>query len=234
LLSAVHHDVNVLVYKAGCKALGLIEILVTGPLWRTLIKKKDILNMNKKFQDMLDCFIRWGDDASLFLSCDEALFHDLVCKDKIYYSLKTHVADIDEMCKQCLELIFKGLVEVTKRMLKDHLKDGCLDNPDATLIDEAKAVQTTNAESERDFGMLDRIMRLKPKALDIVYEGLIMFSRNKTSKWRDSLDKDTRAAVLEKARMSVSTQKLLFQKRKQIIWKLKAERFMTSIAHKVQ
>ena len=33
LLSAVFHDLQVSYFKAGCRALGLIDKFVTGPLW---------------------------------------------------------------------------------------------------------------------------------------------------------------------------------------------------------
>ena len=38
--------------------------------------------------------------------------------------------------------------------------------------------------------MLDRLMKLKPKALDIVYEGIIMFTANNTRSWNDCLPKE--------------------------------------------
>ena len=42
LLVAVHWDLKLLAYKVGCRAFGLIEKLVTGPLWRTMNKEKCI------------------------------------------------------------------------------------------------------------------------------------------------------------------------------------------------
>ena len=97
--------------------------------------------------------------------------------------------EFDEMAKQCLELIFGAFVVVSKRMLHDHLSDGKLYIYiyiyiylfffSESLIQVAKSVPATNADAERDFGMLDRLMKIKPKALDIVYEGIIMFNRNK-------------------------------------------------------
>ena len=68
------------------------------------------------------------------------------------------------------------------------------------LSHEASNVLATNADSERDFAMLDRLMKLKPKALDIVYEGIIMFDRNKTSIWRDNLSPLELKTVMAKAR----------------------------------
>ena len=44
---------------------------------------------------------------------------------------------------------------------------------------EAKSTSTTNPETERDFGMLGRFKKLKPKALDLTIEGIIMYSRTK-------------------------------------------------------
>ena len=45
---------------------------------------------------------------------------------------------------------------------------------------------TSNVVSEQDFGLLDALVKLKPKALDIVKEGVIMYKLNKTKEWRDS------------------------------------------------
>ena len=66
------------------------------------------------------------------------------------------------------------------------------------LNDEAKNVVATNADPERDFGMLDRLMKIKPKALDLVYEGIIMFNRNKTAEWRNNLRPEKLKVVMEK------------------------------------
>ena len=46
LLDAVYWDLEVLAYRAGCRALGLIEKLVTGPLWKILATESHILNMS--------------------------------------------------------------------------------------------------------------------------------------------------------------------------------------------
>ena len=53
-------------------------------------------------------------------------------------------------------------------MLHDHLKGGKYSVITPELEKEAMTASTTNADSERDFGMVDRLMRVKPKALDLV------------------------------------------------------------------
>ena len=53
--------------------------------------------------------------------------------------------------------------------------------------------------------MLDRLMRVKPKALDLVYEEVIMFCKNKTTKWSDQLCEINIAKATECARKSKKT-----------------------------
>ena len=43
LLSPVHYDLDVLAYCLECRALGLIEKLVTRPLWKIISKEKHLL-----------------------------------------------------------------------------------------------------------------------------------------------------------------------------------------------
>ena len=115
------------------------------------------------------------------------------------------------MTKQCLEIVFGGLKMVTRRMLHDDLDVGKygqannLDygkkkkkkNLDCDIWSQTKSVATTNVESESHFGMLDRLMKLKPKALDLAYEGNILYIRNKTNEWRNKLTPEELDKVLE-------------------------------------
>ena len=90
--------------------------------------------------------------------------------------------EIDQSTIQCLELIYGSFV-VSNRMLKDHVKGGKYAEPSRELMIEAKSTSPTNAEAEKDFGMLDHFKKLKPKTLDLTVEGIIMYSRNKTGSW---------------------------------------------------
>ena len=207
LLTAVFWDLQVLPYRVGCRALGLIHKSVTAPLWRKMELEKNVLDMTPHYQKMLNLFEKWANDSSDFLTGLDSLFPELLHKDDLFYSLIKPQSDIDEMTKQCLEMIFSSFIFVSKRMLHDHLANGKLNNPSEELVQQAVSVPTTNADAERDFGMLDRLMKLKPKALDIVYEGIIMYNRNKTKEWRNSLSKEQLAVVTKKARCSKSLQK---------------------------
>ena len=86
--------------------------------------------------------------------------------------------------------MFGGFVSILKKMLGDHLHGGKYAAPDQNLCQKILSVPTTNANPEQDFGMLDRLMKLKPKALYILHEGIIMFTTNNTRGWCDRLPKD--------------------------------------------
>ena len=227
LLTAVSWDLKVLSYKAGCKALGLLAKLVTGPLWRAMIKEKGAIT--PCYQHMLGCFEKWANDCSSFIKGDDSLFPDLNKDDSVYKSVIEPAPLLDDMTRQCLELIFGGFVVISKRMLEDHLVGGKFDQPNELLKTQTASEQTTNADAEQDFGMLDRLMKLKPKALDIVYEGIIMFNRNETRKWRDSLTPEQLSCVMKKARESKILQKQLYFERKKKIWQRKAENFKAGV-----
>ena len=80
-----------------------------------------------------------------------------------------------------------------------------------------ESVATTNIGPERDFEMLDCLMKLKTKALDLAYKGNIMYFRNKISEWRDKLSKEKLDKALDFTKKSKSKQKALYLKNKTII-----------------
>ena len=67
-------------------------------------------------------------------------------------------------------------------MLLGHTEKEKYGTENLQLREETHGVATTNIDPERDFGMLDHLMKLKPKALDLAYKGNIMYIRNKTRK----------------------------------------------------
>ena len=56
LLDAVYWDLEVVAYRAGCRALGLIEKLIIGSLWKILATENHILNMSKHHQKLTNFF----------------------------------------------------------------------------------------------------------------------------------------------------------------------------------
>ena len=93
-------------------------------------------------------------------------------------------------------------------MLYDHLSTGKYDsgNVSSELLRETASVSKTNTCAERDFGMLDRLIREKPNANLITLEAVIMSRTNKMSEWRNKLSEEKKRKLMEFARVSKKEQ----------------------------
>lgn len=218
LLRSVEADLCVPELIAGCKALGLIDKLVTGPLWRTLEDSSiSILKMSDKYAEMERKFIAWSVDSSMLLIGDESLFGDtLVHRDEVLLQLLQPSA-YDVLTQEVLQVIFAGFLCTTRRMLEDHLPGGQYSDPDENLQAETASVPKTNVISERDFAMLDRQVRLKPNATLIALEAVIMYANNQTQEWVEEQTAGDRDKLFALARKKAKFIKKQFHSRRQSI-----------------
>ena len=116
--------------------------------------------MNKHYQKISSLFFDLPVDASKFMLGNVIFFENIeISKDNVHNSLLLPSDILDEPTKQCLEIIFGSLCIVTRRMLNDHLKDGKYANPCEQLYKETVSVSKTNSIAERNFGMLERLIR---------------------------------------------------------------------------
>lgn len=231
LLRAVIADLKVPQFIAGCRALGLISKCVTGPLWRLLESPNvSILDMSNWYQHMVEKFEIWSDDASQVLSGDVILFPEVPIKKDSIWECLTKSSDNDALCQEILQVIFTSLTVLCRRLLVDHL-EGDLAQPTAELKAEANSVPKTNVISERDFALLDRLLRQKPNSHTVALEGLILFSNNKTAKWLSSKTDEERKKIIaiaiakgpEIRRQYRERRTIMLQKRAEILRKKQAE-----------
>lgn len=89
LLQAVLADVKVKEYVAVTRALGLINKMITVPLWRvTEDKSLGILDMDAKYTSMRDTLKIWSEGASVLLTGETFLFNDtLINRDIVFEKL---------------------------------------------------------------------------------------------------------------------------------------------------
>ena len=164
LLDAVYWDLEVLSFKIGCSALGLIEKLITGPLWKIMAGETHIVRMSSHYQNLLEFLEPSSEDCSKILRGESFCDPSFITRDECLIKLLEPCDEQTQlMTKQCLEIVFGGLKMVTRQMLHDHLDDGKYGqakNLDCDIWSQTKSVATTNVESERDFGMLDRLMKI--------------------------------------------------------------------------
>ena len=77
LLGVVLSDVKVPEYQAGCRALGLVNKMITGPLW-CILESQDIsiLDMNEKFCHLKSSLEHWSQNAIPVLTGEAVLYDD--------------------------------------------------------------------------------------------------------------------------------------------------------------
>ena len=76
----------------------------------------------------------------------------------------------------------------------------------------------TNVSVERNFRMLDRAMKCKPKANTNCLESIIMYSKTKTGKWLSNLSNEKRTKFMKAARKQKRVQKQKYAMRAKKIW----------------
>ena len=126
LLKAVKEDVNNSVFLAEARALGIVDKLVTGPLWRIIEDRKNILEINPflfrlklKLSDLCkDASPIFSDNHNLFNS-NEIVLH----RDELYEKLfeNTNDTEFDVLTQQALEIIFHALLIILERQCVDQL-----------------------------------------------------------------------------------------------------------------
>lgn len=215
LLRAVYSDIQVPEYLAGCRALGLINKVVTGPLWRVLESKDiSITDMNDYYQILVSCVDEWSLDASKLLHGEAVLYPEFPPDEDVVWESLITSSESDCVTQEILQIIFHAFSALLSRLLSDHLAGGIHDNPCSPLQLETKSVPKTNVISERDFAHLDRLLREKPNATTLSLEAMVLFSNNKTARWLNSKSQAEVKELLQKARSAAPEFKRLYKSRR--------------------
>ena len=228
LLRAILSDLRVPKHIAGCKALGIIDKLVTGPFWRKLESSTvSILDLSDIYSVMKQSFDCWGEDATSVIDNQEVLFPEFTNFDDMVSKELFQQSSHDNLTQEALQLIFKSLASTTQRLVIDHLPGGqyhSVSDPQIAL--EVASVPTTNVAPERDFSILDRLLSQKPNASYIALESLLLYSQNQTTQWLSSKSEKEKERLLSAARTLTSVHKANFKKRREeiVLKRLKAQR----------
>lgn len=219
LLQAVLDDLKQSVYISGCRALGLVDKAVTGPLWRKLEESNiSVLDMSTYYTEMKAKFDLWSIDSHAFAEGTAYITNDIpIHKDDVWSALVASNAVTDTLTVEALQILFNSFSITTQRLLIDHLPGGIYSSYDNDLYEEVASVPTTNVSPERDFAMLDRLMREKPNATVIALESIILYSHNKTSNWLDQKGSEEKETLLEAARSLAPVMRKKFKERREVI-----------------
>ena len=219
LLKAVLFYINHKVYLAQIRALGIIDKVVTGPFWRLVEAAPNILSLNDPLNHMLTKLKAWAVNASPILE-QAPLFPDIdIHNDDMYDELfqESDDADFCTYTQVALEMILTGIVLILERQAKDQLEGGKYFAPSNSLLHSSKNVPTTNTVSERDFAILDVLVRLKPAASCHSLETYILWCNNKPSEWLETMDAHEKTKLLDMARGRYGAIREQYIKRKEIL-----------------
>lgn len=220
LLGSVLKDIENDVFLSGSRALGLVDKVVTGPLWRKLQESGcSVIDMSFTYSKMKEKFDCWSNDSSALIDGSARCLEDVaVHEDEVWTALIQSNTSTDTLTLELLQLLFCTFSVTIQRLLVDHLPGGIYhDVTDETLIAEVASVPKTNVSPERDFAILDRLLREKPNAHTVALEAIIMFSHNKTAVWLEKLENSEREKLFKAARTLSSSFKIKFKARRQEI-----------------
>ncbi|XP_062619841.1 uncharacterized protein LOC134281392 [Saccostrea cucullata] len=223
LLKSVSFDIREKGYISSIRALGIIDKMITGPLWKLIESVENVLALNPYLLILRDKLSELCGDASPLLK-GEPIFPDVAIKrDQIYESLFSETDDpvIETYSQMALELALGGMLLILERQAKDQLPGGKFFDPPITDQFRASSVPPTNTCSERDFAQLDMLMRAKPSASTECYESIIMWTNNKTSKWLSSLDSQEREKNINNSRKAAPEMMQAFKNKQQELFNTK-------------
>lgn len=124
----------------------------------------------------------------------------------------------DVMTQEVLQLIFHAFSTTCQRLLVDHLPGGVYHSVvDPAILKETAGAPITNVSPERDFAVLDRILRQKPNARIVALESMVLYSHNKSAMWLDQQSCEVREKLFQAARTSTPAIKEKFKARRQQI-----------------
>ena len=215
LLQAVLNDAESDLNMAGCKALGLIDKHITGPLWRIMESNIHILDLPNYYK-VLHTFVQ-NDDITGFMTGENVPFPAVsIKKDDLWIALILP-SPLDPLVEQMLQACFKSIGLLLERVLDD------LHPAEEADRSQTLSVKKTNTVSERDFAMLDRLVREKPHSTILALEAHILFSNNKTSSWFASQTHEAQGELMETARRMSQKHKKKFQERLAMIQQKRSE-----------
>ncbi|XP_063962848.1 uncharacterized protein LOC135155998 [Lytechinus pictus] len=202
LLRSVAEDAADRVYEAELRALGIVHKIITEPFWTAVKTARNILELNDVLHHLQLKLTAWKDGGADMLSGMSAVTGISPVKDSVYDKLFSDEEDADKhaICVQALELICCAILQILERQCKDHLPGGKYWKPSTSFEQAFFKVPSTNLIGERDFAILDMLVRQKPSARVISLEALMIWTNNKTAAWLEDLDEERRAELMTEAR----------------------------------
>ena len=211
LLECVYQNLKKHVYIAGCRALGIVSKCITGPE-----SDLSIDELSHVYQNLDSSFQRWACNAIPLLTGIETVPDSKAAIDPVKIELLS-LNDNDDIICELLQMLCKSFHITASRLLEDHLNDGEYANPTTKIVNETQSVPATNVRSERDFGILDRLLRENPNASTVAIEALILYSNNQTASWLSRKSEEEKSKLISACIKLGREQRAIYQARREEI-----------------
>ena len=217
----VLHDLSVPFFLAGCKALGLICKLITGPLWN-LIEDPNIhiLDMNERYLQLVT-FLSDA-DTQLFMDGQARPFPDVLVKEDAMYLALIEPSEFDADCDIFLKSLLPAMAKLSKKLYHDHLPGGRYEGAPEEIRRMSQGTAKHNKYCETVFAMYDQLLRTRPHISTIAAEASVMFTLNKTAEWLNAKNEEEEKKILKDSRKMVKDTVKAFKERQMKIKETKA------------
>ncbi len=125
LLQSIKYDIKEQIYLAGLKALGIVDKLITGPLWRLITQIKTV-NMPPYLKLLQKKLLLLANDASPLMEGCPIFLNIPIHKDVIYTSVFEDIPDRDSYTQAMLEHICGHFLILLERQAVEQLQGGKL------------------------------------------------------------------------------------------------------------
>ena len=117
LLKAVNFDIQQRLYIAQIRALGIVDKIITGPLWRVIESKDSILKLNDPLNHMLGKLQSWATDSSPLLDGAILFENTEIHKDSMFEELfkNTDDPELETYTQLALEMVIAAIVLILER-----------------------------------------------------------------------------------------------------------------------
>ena len=126
LLQSIREDIDYVVFLDSSRALGTIEKLISGPLFRRVVQAEHIFDLNNMWESLLNFLELNSHDASNLFNGNIIFDDSLLTKDAMFEKLfqETENPIYDSLTEECLEIICCTCFFMIKSQLRDQLPGG--------------------------------------------------------------------------------------------------------------
>jgi len=224
LTKSVLHDLKQPVYIAGCKALGLMCVLVCTPFWNILEDKSiSMMDMNVHYLNFITALKDAIENVDEFMAGKIRPFPTQVKENEVFKVL-VEASEFDDNCMAMLNVILPAVCRYIQRKFEDFLPGGKYAETSPELKQKTASVEKHNKHCERVFAYYDQLLRFKPNISTLATESYVMFTLNKTAQWLEGKSEDQTRQIVEEARGRVKEIRKKFRRRSESIRKKQMEK----------